>query len=287
MRRIPGISVPTLALAAVLLLPAARAAAICLSIRCGPNIITSTAVDQCGAVIDYSAPTPITVLGGNCGTIVCVPGSGSFFPRGETTVSCVSSDGAACDFSVTLYDPQPPIPVAGDQTVSGTTPGEPLVVSYPPPIPTDNCPGSTVACDPPSGSAFASGGTTVTCTATDSSGNTGTSSFETLYFDACVKDDVSGALLRWSTAEGDYEFEDCGVSACEGGTALSGSGTGLATPTPAGFLLTDVKDDRSVRATVRLASGKGNARVKLRQGSTRTVSKLKDASLADDVCSCP
>src|SRR5438445_13885857 len=40
------------------------------------------------------------------------------------------------------------------------------------PTASDNCPGATVACNPPSGSFFAKGATTVTCTATDAAGNT-------------------------------------------------------------------------------------------------------------------
>src|SRR4029079_13766420 len=45
------------------------------------------------------------------------------------------------------------------------------------PTASDNCPGATVACVPSSGSTFAPGTTTVPCTATDASTNTGTCSF--------------------------------------------------------------------------------------------------------------
>jgi hypothetical protein len=41
----------------------------------------------------------------------------------------------------------------------------------------DNCPGVTTVCAPPSGSVFPLGTTTVTCIATDTSGNTATCSF--------------------------------------------------------------------------------------------------------------
>ncbi|KPJ63591.1 hypothetical protein AMK68_03635 [candidate division KD3-62 bacterium DG_56] len=41
----------------------------------------------------------------------------------------------------------------------------------------DNCPGATCSCDPPSGSTFPLGSTTVTCTAIDAGGNTATCAF--------------------------------------------------------------------------------------------------------------
>ena len=42
----------------------------------------------------------------------------------------------------------------------------------------DNCPGATVACSPPSRSTFPIGQTTVLCTGTDTSGYTATCSFK-------------------------------------------------------------------------------------------------------------
>ncbi len=50
-------------------------------------------------------------------------------------------------------------------------------MSFATPTPSDNCPGATTACSPPSGTAFPKGTTTVTCTATDASGNTASCSF--------------------------------------------------------------------------------------------------------------
>jgi hypothetical protein len=173
-----------------------------------------------------------------------------------------------------------------NQTVGGTAPGQALVVNYPAPSAADNCPGVTTLCTPASGSPFPSGTTSVSCTATDASGNTATASFGVRNFDACVQDDVGGEFVRWSTADGVYEFRDCGDSAC-GATAAERSGTGVATPTASGFLVQDAQDDRSVRASVGLGSGKGRARIKFSSGSTKLSAKLKDAVFADDACACP
>jgi len=53
------------------------------------------------------------------------------------------------------------------------------VVTFAPTV-TDNCPGVTYSCTPASGSTFAQGTNTVTCTATDASGNMATNSFKVI-----------------------------------------------------------------------------------------------------------
>jgi HYR domain len=58
------------------------------------------------------------------------------------------------------------------------------VVNYPAPTVTDNCPGVTVVCAPPSGSIFPVGTTNVTCTATDSAGATAGCTFNVTVNDA-------------------------------------------------------------------------------------------------------
>jgi hypothetical protein len=111
--------------------------------------------------------------------VTCVPGSGSFFPVGTTTVTCQENgaDQAGCTLTVTVNDTQPPLitcpaDVSGQSDGGGTS-----VETFPPPSAPDNCPGPTTACIPPSGSLFPVGTTTVTCQAQDSSGNTAGCSF--------------------------------------------------------------------------------------------------------------
>jgi hypothetical protein len=85
------------------------------SITCPANVSMSNDPGQCGAVVNYAAPT----ASDNCDmslTIVCSPPSGSFFPVGTTTVTCTATDDASnqtsCDFSVTVNDTEAPtIPV--------------------------------------------------------------------------------------------------------------------------------------------------------------------------------
>lgn len=49
---------------------------------------------------------------------------------------------------------------------------------FPPPAPTDNCPGVGAACDPASGDFFLLGTTMDVCTATDASNNTAACAFD-------------------------------------------------------------------------------------------------------------
>src|SRR5947207_2834152 len=177
---------------ALLVLSIPRLAAAQCTITCPGNITRSNDPNQCGAVTTYPAPTTT----GTCGTVTCSPASGSFFPKGTTTVSCNASGTAAnpdCTFTVTVNDTQPPtITCPANQTAIAPTGGTSTPVSYPPPTASDNCPGVTTSCMPPSGSNFALGTTTVTCTATDTSGNTATCSFTVTVFNARLQDDSEG-----------------------------------------------------------------------------------------------
>jgi hypothetical protein len=143
-------------------------------IVCPANITVSNAPNQCGAVVNYPAPTSI----GAAGIITCSPASGSFFPKGTTPITCTSASGASCTFTVTVNDTQPPsITCPANLTVS-TDPGKcGAVVNYPAPTASDNCPAVVTNCSPAPGSFLPPGTTIITCTATDAVGNTATCSF--------------------------------------------------------------------------------------------------------------
>ncbi|MEV0808809.1 VWA domain-containing protein [Micromonospora sp. NPDC050200] len=74
--------------------------------------------------------------------------------------------------TVKVNDVTPPVVVVDDRTVEATSPAG-AVITYPASA-TDNVDGPlTPTCAPPPGSTFPLGATTVTCTATDAAGNTG------------------------------------------------------------------------------------------------------------------
>jgi HYR domain-containing protein len=146
---------------------------------CPGNITRSTDQNACSAVVTY-APTATD----NCSipTITCDPQSGFTFPKGTTTVSCTATDpdnnSATCQFNVTVQDSQAPaVTVPANITQSAEANKCLAVVSFSASA-SDICDGPiTPVCNPPSGSFFPMGTTTVTCTATDAAGNSNEGSF--------------------------------------------------------------------------------------------------------------
>src|SRR5204863_9598184 len=78
-------------------------------------------------------------------------------------------------FNVTVTDTQAPTVTCPANITKPNDPGQcTAVVTYATPTASDNCPGvSAVTCTPASGSTFPKGTTTVSCSATDASGNSG------------------------------------------------------------------------------------------------------------------
>ena len=135
------------------------------SITCPANQTVSNTPGQCGAVVNYPAPT----TSGSCGTVTCEPASGSFFPVGTTTVTCTATAGPSCSFNVSVNDTEAPTCNLPANITQNNTPGQcSAVVNYTATA-SDNCPGAAIVCTPASGSVFPVGTTMVNCTASDSS----------------------------------------------------------------------------------------------------------------------
>ena len=141
---------------------------------CPDDIAVCNDPGVCGAIVTF---TP------NADNTTCVPASGSPFPVGATTVTCTTINPACpdippstCTFTVTVRDCEPP-QISCSDIVACTDPGECSAVVAFEVTATDNCPGATLVCDPPPGSVFPEGTTTVTCVATDASGLSSTCSF--------------------------------------------------------------------------------------------------------------
>jgi hypothetical protein len=115
--------------------------------------------------------------------VTCTPASGSTFPLGTTTVNCSAKDAAGNtatgSFTVTVRDTTPPSVGSPASITAEATSAAGAVVTYTTPTATDTVgPASpAVSCSPASGSTFPLGTTTVTCSATDTAGNTGSSTF--------------------------------------------------------------------------------------------------------------
>jgi hypothetical protein len=250
------------------------------SLTCPSNLTRATDPNQCNAGVSYPAPA----ASDNCPgvTAACSPASGSTFPKGTTTVDCIATDASgnstACSFTVTVNDTQPPaITCPGNLTLITARPGDSsIIVNYPAPTFSDNCPGAALACSSASGTRFPLGVTTVSCAATDSAGNRTTCSFTVTVFDVCLQDDSNrSAVLLFSSQTGDYRF-------CYG----SGSVTGRGTVTRKGdiFTLTDSPSDRRVRAIADASIRRGIASLQSPPGQMRCSITDRDISNNDRAC---
>lgn len=144
-----------------------------------PENLTVEATRPTGALVRFNARA--TDFEGDPLPVTCNPRSGTIFPLGPTTVTCSASDSfgnsTAKSFTVTVVDTTPPTVTTPTELVANAVSpgGSPLEFTA---TATDRVDREIVpSCTPTSGSTFAVGDTTVTCSATDASGNTSTASF--------------------------------------------------------------------------------------------------------------
>jgi hypothetical protein len=145
-----------------------------------PGNQTIEATGPGGAVVTYSVSATDTV--DPSPTIDCDHASGSTFPITTTVVTCTASDASGkssppASFSVTVQDTTAPIlSLPSNQALETSDPAG-AAFSYSATA-TDIVDGGIgVSCNPPSGSVFALGATTVQCSATDAHGKTASGSF--------------------------------------------------------------------------------------------------------------
>jgi hypothetical protein len=160
-----------------------------------PAAVTAEATGAVGAAVAFAA----TVSDPEDGTSVpaCTPSTGSTFPLGETTVTCTAVDAgrlaAEGTFTITVIDTTPPLVSGADVIAEATGPGGATVEYVAAAL--DLVDGAIApACAPASGSLFALGATTVSCSATDAQGNMGYGSFTVTVVDSTAPT-VSGFSL--------------------------------------------------------------------------------------------
>ena len=251
-----------------------------------PNIQQSTDPNQCGATVNF---TPATT--GTCGTVTCTPPSGSFFPKGTTTVICLSA-GPSCSFTVTVNDTEPPkISCPSDITATAAI-SCPIATSVPVSFTvtaSDNCLGVTFVCKDQnnqvvtSGQSFPVGTTTVTCTATDTSGNTATCQFIVTAFSFCLQDETNHSSVVLVNAQtGEFRF-------CCGGVVTA---SGIGTLTNKGCIgsIDSIKGNRQVHiqwdTSAKNNLGAGTAYLQ-KSSSAKIVCQITDKNMSDDTCQCP
>jgi hypothetical protein len=152
----------------------------------------------------------------------------------------------------------------------------------------DNCPGVTVVCKDQnnqvvtSGQPFPVGTTTVTCTATDTSGNTASCSFNVNSFSFCLQDDTSaGNVVLVNAQTGDYFF-------CCGGVPIA-SGRGTLTTRGCIGGIDHIKGNRKVHIEWDTAAnsnvGAGTASVQ-KSPSGSVVCQITDKNMSNNTCQC-
>ncbi len=115
-------------------------------------------------------------------TVLCSPASGSLFTIGVSTVTClawdISNNTNVCSFDVTVVlDTNGPVVTCSTNISVEATGAAGESISYDSSAADSGSGLASVTCTPASGSVFAVGNTTVTCTAVDNVNNTNTCSF--------------------------------------------------------------------------------------------------------------
>ena len=180
--------------------------------------VSAEQTSSAGGVADYDLPSA-TDLVDPAPAVACAPESGSVFNAGDTTVTCTASDSSGNEsqstFTVTVADTTPPVLAPHSDVSAEQASPSGTVVEYDLPSATDAVdPAPTVGCNPVPGSLFVPGDSIVTCTATDSAGNDGTSTFEIHVGDAtppvlaphpdvlAIQTSAEGAVVEFSYAAG-------------------------------------------------------------------------------------
>jgi hypothetical protein len=147
-----------------------------------PAEVMAEATSPAGAAVSWTA-TATDAEDSTPPTPTCTPASGSTFALGMTTVHCSVTDGGGMtttgSFLVAVEDTTAPDlhDMPADTSATTTDPAG-TTLAYATPSATDLAdPAPVVDCSPASGTAIPLGTTTVTCTATDATGNHASASF--------------------------------------------------------------------------------------------------------------
>lgn len=224
-----------------------------------PEDITAEATSGDGAAVSWTAVSATDNVDDTL-DVSCTRDSGSLFPLGTAEITCTATDKAgnvgSNSFTVTVEDTTPPEVKVPNDIVAEATSSSGAYVTFETSA-TDLVDGSdAVTCDVDSGSSFAMGDTTVTCTATDDAGNHGSASFTVTVHDStppslAVPDDVTteatgpgGATVSYDAATA-YDAVDGPVTpTC---SAASGSVFPLGT-TKVTCTATDAADNSATKS---------------------------------------
>jgi uncharacterized delta-60 repeat protein len=247
------------------------------------------------ALARYSPDGSLDISFGNNGKVTTIIGNSGFQTDKATAVAIQPNDGkivavgqatnsgTGVDFALARYggtDTTPPTIVCPlDLQALTSRPREACAtLNYPPPVVSDNLPGATFVCAPPSGSCFPVGSTTVSCTATDAAGNTASCSFTITVFDVLLQSDSDHSVqLLINSFTGDYSF--CCPQLPPGQSPLRSRGQVLAHGST--ITLTHNAPTYRLQATIDAAAGKGSASYKPLSGNV--LCPIQDRNIYDNL----
>src|SRR5207245_774789 len=144
--------------------------------------------------------------------VVCIPPSGTGFRLGTSNVTCTASGAIApCSFTVTVVDTTPPRVTCNTNITAVATNCAGNVVTYIASA-TDSCGLGNFDCSPRSGSTFPIGVTTVTCSATDSGGNSNSCSFTVTFVPSASPSIANVSVDKASLWPPNHKMQDVTVS---------------------------------------------------------------------------
>lgn len=230
-----------------------------------------------GALVDYFTQDPNNPSSYVRSVAYSPDGTLLAFARADDVVIVTRSDAGTCSGS------QPPnFTNAALEAVNVAAPFQcpyatSAQVNFANPVASDDCPGVTVTCNPPSGSNFPVGTTAVTCTATDTSGNHAACSFAVNVYSGSLVDEANtGNVVLFNAMTGDYRFCCNGSLIASGRGSLSVSGCDLA--------IDHIKGNRRIHISVS-ASAQGSGNAYMQKGSNQHC-QITDNTLAGNARSC-
>ncbi|MEW6207797.1 MAG: HYR domain-containing protein [Acidobacteriota bacterium] len=259
---------------------------------CQSNITVNNDPGQCSA----SASFTVTATGTPTPTVECKIGATTItsphtFPVGTTMVNCTATNTqgtANCSFTVTVNDTEPPVVSCPTSFTVSDGPGDTKIVTFTATA-TDNCPGVSAICTPPSGSAFPVGTTTVNCTAMDAAGNMAASGCA---FDVeilppqqipptlCIQDSASGSTLIIDLQSGAFTF--CCVNVIN---PITITGVGMITVKGEYVFFEAMGPSYCISAKINLLTNEGIATLRAPMAVLRC--SIRDLNITDNTCECP
>jgi len=165
-------------------------------VQCPDTIFAETDPGACGAVVDFAPAAD-----DNCGVVDLTTSiaPGSFFETGPSDVAVVAIDAAglrdSCRLTIVVTDTEPPVVTCPDDITVLNDSGFYAARVYFEIVSDDNCGDAEVTTEPPSGSTFPIGTTTVTATGSDDAGN---ETIETFGVTVVLNDPDSDGLPSWA-----------------------------------------------------------------------------------------